>query len=205
MTWLARLVGRGERAAARAGADGAELPASGPQAAETSRPRGGAPTTLEAVERVVVPLEIAEKTQSHLRAAGRGGNEGLALWSGVQEGSTFAVTTLVTPPQRAIRSPEGICVVVDGDALHKVNVETFRRGERLLAQVHSHPGRAYHSPMDDRYAVVTSPGALSLVIPDFAVRPFDLGECAAFRLAKSGVWRQVHPGDVARLISVADS
>ena len=95
-------------------------------------------------------------------------------------------------------------MVVDGDALHEVNVAVFKRGERLLAQVHSHPGRAYHSPMDDRYAVVASPGALSLVVPDFAVGPFDVGSCAIFKLGRSGAWVQVSRREAESLIRVSD-
>ena len=90
------------------------------------------------------------------------------LWSGVQQGGSFTIRTATVPRQRAIRSADGVCVVVEGEALHQFNVETYRRGERFIAQVHTHPGRAYHSEMDDRYAVVTSPGGLSLVVPDIA-------------------------------------
>ena len=131
--------------------------------------RAATPVGFEAVAEVVLPAVLAERTQASLREAGSRGNEGLVVWSGVQNASTFAVKSVSVPRQRGIQTAEGVCVVVDGNSLHEVNVATFGRGERLFAQVHSHPGRAYHSPMDDRYAVVTSPGCLSLVVPDFAV------------------------------------
>ena len=192
MKWLHRLIGRDDSAG---GKRDPHMPDGHPG------PRGFG---LEAVQSVAVPLAIAEATQRSLRAAGREGNEGLALWSGVQEGSSFAVRTLTTPNQRALRSAEGICVVVDGDALHEVNVAVFKRGERLLAQVHSHPGRAYHSSMDDRYAVVASPGALSLVVPDFAVGPFEVSRCAVYRLTRPGVWVEVPRREAESLILLSD-
>lgn len=182
MTWLGKLLG------------GPSAPTGGP----------GPATGFQAVERVVLPSRVAEVTQDGLRAAGRDGNEGLAVWTGVQEGSAFLVRTVVVPRQSGIRTADGVCVVVGGDELHRLNVETFRRGERLFAQVHSHPGRAYHSDMDDRYAVVTSPGGLSLVVPDFAVRPFSVAECAVYRLAADGRWREVPPRQVAGLISLGE-
>jgi len=164
--------------------------------------RAATPVGFEAVAEVVLPAVLAERTQASLREAGGRGNEGLVVWSGVQNASTFAVKSVSVPRQRGIQTAEGVCVVVDGDSLHEVNVATFGRGERLFAQVHSHPGRAYHSPMDDRYAVVTSPGCLSLVVPDFAVRPFSVAECAVFRLARDGRWVDVGAADAARLISI---
>jgi proteasome lid subunit RPN8/RPN11 len=43
------------------------------------------------------------------------------------------------------------------------------RDQRLMvaAQLHTHPHEAFHSPADDRWAIVRHVGALSLVIPDF--------------------------------------
>ena len=37
-----------------------------------------------------------------------------------------------------------------------------------MAQVHSHPGEAFHSPADDRWAIPRQVGALSIVLPFFA-------------------------------------
>jgi hypothetical protein len=145
---------------------------------------------------------MTDRTQHNLREAGRTGNEGMVLWSGVQEGDTFEILTVTMPTQRGIRSAEGVCVVIDGDALHQFNVETYKRGERLFAQLHTHPGCAYHSEMDDRYAVVTAPGGLSLVVPDFAVRDFDISDCAVYRLSSSGSWKKVEKRDAAALVSI---
>lgn len=165
---------------------------------------GSTRTGLEVVERVVLPSVLAEETQRNLRTAGLGGNEGLVVWSGVQDGSVFHIRTATAPPQRGIHTAEGVCVVVDGDALHQLNVDTFKRGERLFAQVHSHPGRAYHSAMDDQYAVITSPGGLSLVVPDFAVRPFRVTECAVYQLAPGGRWMEIDKSRVGVFISISN-
>jgi hypothetical protein len=107
-----------------------------------------------------------------------------------------------TPLKRRPTSGGGVCVVVEGQALHALNVWLHKNGERLIAQVHSHPTHAFHSPMDDDYAVVTKPGSLSLVVPDFAVRPFSVGDCAIFRLSGQGKWIEVKLASAHRLISV---
>lgn len=204
MNWLTKLVRRsGSPSNVRQAAPNNAL-ASTPGDASAPPVGGGLSPGFEALKHIALPLGVAERSQSSLRSAGRSGNEGLVLWSGVQEGESFTIRTVTVPRQRAIRSADGVCVVVDGDALHQFNVETYRRGERLIAQVHTHPGRAYHSEMDDRYAVVTAPGGLSLVVPDFAVRPFDLRECAVYRLSTRGAWLEVAQREVGRLFSIVD-
>jgi hypothetical protein len=50
-----------------------------------------------------------------------------------------------------------------------------RDGREIRLQVHTHPGAAYHSTIDDTYPLVRTPGFLSLVVPAFAAgsRPLD--------------------------------
>jgi hypothetical protein len=69
----------------------------------------------------------------------------------------------------------------------------------LLAQIHSHPAEAYHSDTDDAFPIATAAGSLSLVIPDFAARPFALPECAVYRLSATGVWEKLSAWDVLSL------
>jgi hypothetical protein len=61
----------------------------------------------------------------------------------------------------------------------------------LAAQVHSHPGRAFHSEADDAWASVRHEGALSVVVPNFAagvnVGNF-LQSVATFRLSPDDRW-----------------
>lgn len=112
------------------------------------------------------------------------------------------VRTVTAPEQRAIRTGGGVCVVLEGAALHRLNVWLHKNGERLIAQVHSHPTEAFHSSMDDDYAVVTAAGSLSLVVPDFASRPFSVSDCAVFRLTANGTWAAVPGKRAASLISL---
>ena len=48
----------------------------------------------------------------------------------------------------------------------------------IRVQIHTHPGAAYHSSIDDAYPIIHSPGFLSLVIPNFGLGP--IGFEAAF-------------------------
>jgi hypothetical protein len=154
------------------------------------------------LQSVLVPRKVLTEGQDFLRAVGSTGREGMVLWIGTHEGSTFTVTNLVIPKQRGLITADGVCVIVDPDELRKLNLELYRHNLRLIAQVHSHPGRAFHSDTDDEYAIARTIGALSLVIPDFAVRPFSLNDCATYRLSARGSWDHISSNAASRLIQV---
>jgi hypothetical protein len=54
--------------------------------------------------------------------------------------------------------------------MDKLMQELRTRRLMIAAQVHTHPNLAYHSTADDRWAIVRHVGALSLVVPHFALR-----------------------------------
>ena len=158
--------------------------------------------TLAQIETVVVPRACADEVQAHMREVGRAGHEVLGLWVGHQEGERFTVAQTVIPAQRHIRTGDGVCVVVGPEELHRLNVWLFRQKLTLLAQIHSHPGRAYHSGTDDDNAVATATGCLSLVVPDFAARPFAVDTTAVYRLDPRGRWREVPSSRARSLIRI---
>lgn len=128
----------------------------------------------------------------------------MLLWAGQADGSIFCVTTLIVPQQRGLRTPDGVCVVVDGDELHRINVHLFKNKLRLIAQIHSHPTEAYHSDTDDAYAIATTIGCFSLVIPDFARDNFSFKKCAIYRLSELGRWSPVHPSNINMIFQVQE-
>ena len=158
--------------------------------------------SLAQVEAVSIPRACVDEVHAPLRKVGRNGDEGLGLWVGIQAGRRFDVHQAVIPEQRHIRTRDGVCVMIGPDELHRLNVWLFERRLTLLAQVHSHPGRAYHSSTDDEHAVATRTGSLSLVVPDYATRPFDLGAVAAYRLEPDGRWRPVKAAACRKLITI---
>ena len=168
--------------------------------------------SLTTVAEVWLPRPVAEDTQAHLRQSGTFGLEGMALWAGELADTVFHVRTLIVPQQQGHRTAHGLAVSVPGDELHRINMWLRRERLRLIAQIHSHPTEAFHSDTDDRYAIATALGAFSLVVPDFAMRPFALDECAAFRLSRrpwwhlssQPYWRRLLPAEVARTLRIID-
>lgn len=156
------------------------------------------------IDKVRLPREIALEGHRFLRLRGEQQLEGIALWVGNVQGTIFDVTDLLVPKQKGIRAESGVCAVIEGPELRRIGMEIYNAKKQLFAQIHSHPTEAYHSDTDDEFPIVTTMGALSLVVPDFATRPFNLDEYATYRLSEQGEWIEMRPRDVTRLIEIVE-
>jgi hypothetical protein len=159
--------------------------------------------TFETIDRFVLPRRLVEEAEEALQAAGREGAERFVLWSGVTDGPTFRVLTQHVPRQTAYRFESGLCVRVDGSELHRLNTWLYENGEQLAIQVHTHPTDAYHSDTDDAFAMVTTHGGLSIVVPWFGADGMFVAGTAADRLTSAG-WRLIDPVEIGALIEVSD-
>jgi hypothetical protein len=76
-----------------------------------------------------------------------------------------------------------------------------REHRTIRAQVHTHPGDAFHSSTDDHWPVVSQPGFLSIVIPNFAKGPVSLKTTWIGRLEANGHWRSVPMESAITMVS----
>ncbi len=159
---------------------------------------------LLVVREVRVPRELADTAREHLRSAGAKGCEAFVLWAGRADGERFDVLATLVPRQTAHRAPSGLLVEVGEDELFRINVWLYENGMQLIAQLHAHPGEAYHSGTDDAYPIMAQAGGLSLVLPDFAVRPFDVRDLAAYRLLPGRGWVRLSEAEITTLLNVVD-
>lgn len=141
---------------------------------------------LTDADRFQVPSEIVEKTEERLRQAGSEGYELFVLWSGCQQRNIFQIRTPHVPKQTSYRLAGGLCVRVEGQELHRLNVWLYKTGEILAVQVHAHPTEAYHSETDDTYPIVATLGGLSIVAPDFCRHGLFTKGTAIYRLESAG-------------------
>jgi hypothetical protein len=154
---------------------------------------------LLSIQQVVVPSRIIQDMHKRLAEVGIRRAEAFALWAGTRAETTFQVSALIIPRQQAYSNESGVCVTVPGDELHRLNVWLFENQLELIAQIHTHPTDAYHSETDDSYPIVATIGAFSLVIPDFACKPFSWRDVAAYRLSKSEGWVELEQQDIATI------
>ena len=144
---------------------------------------------------MTIDEEKIAATLEHLRNDGERGVEGVVLWLGSRIGDQTQITEVYRPAQYASRGNFRI----PRQSMSALLRHLRSAGESIAAQVHSHPERAFHSPIDDEWAIVRHEGALSLVLPDFALRTSVetfVDDAAVFELSGTNIWEEVLPGKV---------
>lgn len=152
---------------------------------------------------IICTTDTFARTIDILRVGGARAEERVVLWLG---------------PMSATREPLPVTEVYEPDqitdiAYFKLPPESLRalmshlRVARLkiLAQVHSHPGEAFHSEADDEWAIVRHVGALSLVVPEFAsaTTPANFVEQAVtYQLSADNEWIRVATAGLSGRIGV---
>jgi len=140
----------------------------------------------------VSPEQLAE-TIDLLRQAGS--QECVLLWLGLREDGVQRIIDVYKPLQEASRDyfeipRQGMAALMD---------RLRSKHLYVVSQVHTHPELAFHSPADDKWAIVRHAGALSIVLPFFAesttVGNF-LEEAAVFQLDTLNRWNEVAFEDV---------
>lgn len=158
--------------------------------------------TLNEIRRIEVRRAIVLQTLDVLQEQGEQGYEAIALWLARVAGDDAVVERVWVPRQTATRTKHGLHLRVGGDELDRLNHELHRNGETLVAQLHTHPGLAYHSELDEGKPIVTEDGAFSIVVPFFGfVSLADLSACAVYRI-EVGEFARVAPSEAARLFEL---
>lgn len=145
------------------------------------------------IRKVYVPSDILKETENCLKLHGLHGNEGMAFWSGYLLHQCDAWIRHCIYPQQET-SPVGVEVSLD--EIQKINRMLSAREEFLFAQVHSHPGQAFHSSIDDNYPITFKPGFFSIVIPFFCKDHLEFPKCKIWKYKGFGEWRKLNPGEV---------
>lgn len=144
--------------------------------------------------RILVPQAILKTTFQHLRNCGRGERECQVLWTSPW-GASQTITGVVHPKHRSHAGG----FVLDGPWLNTMWLDLAVRGQGVRVQIHTHPGEAFHSPTDDRFPIVHTPGFLSLVIPNFAQGPIGFRDAYLAEIDADGRFR---PAPLASRLSI---
>jgi proteasome lid subunit RPN8/RPN11 len=148
------------------------------------------------------PAALVDETLNALRDGGREGVERVVFWLGRRAATGDAAIVEIHVPQQ--EAAEDYFRIPPDSMIAFMN--HLRRARlALLAQVHSHPGEAFHSLADDRWAVVRHEGGLSIVVPEFAAdvtaANFE-AESAVFRLTKDDHWLRVRTDELPDLLRI---
>lgn len=135
---------------------------------------------------LAIPRSLLEDTFRHLRKCGQGRAECQVLWIGPWA-SPESITAVAHPKHLAHTSG----FEIDSFWISSFWKELSNAQVGIRCQVHTHPGRAFHSQTDDDWPVVHTAGFLSLVIPDFARGEICLDRVYLAELQKNGEWQEV--------------
>lgn len=127
---------------------------------------------------------VLDRVLTQVRSCGAGRNE-----------CVLYVTAALSAPNEALdvihpaHEASPVSADVDGTELQRVWSWLRARGQRVVLQVHTHPGGAHHSGIDDEYPVVHSVGFRSLVLAQFGAHGLRGAHLAIYQGA--GRWRPI--------------
>lgn len=133
-----------------------------------------------------VPRSVLAESFAAFRRCGCGERECQVLWVGPWN-DPFAISKVVHPLHRSHRGG----FEVEGAWLNRFWNELAETASGVRAQVHTHPGEAFHSSTDDAWPIVHTPGFLSLVIPDFGFGEIGFADAFLAELGVDGRFREV--------------
>jgi hypothetical protein len=136
-------------------------------------------------ERLKVAGDVLPATFKFLRDCGRGECECAVYWTGP---STDGAVDDVEHPVHA-RSALGY--EVESSWLTDFWKRLAAAKRSVKAQIHTHPGEAFHSASDDCWPIVSQAGFISIVLPNFAIGPPSLENAWVGVILRDGHWKRL--------------
>jgi len=143
-----------------------------------------------------IPETVLSDTFGRLRNCGGGRRECQALWLAERD-KPDQISRVIHPSHSA----SAVGFEVDPDWLTGLWRELAYTKQMIRAQIHTHPGAAYHSATDDAFPMLSVPGFLSLVIPRFAQGAIGFEAAFLAEIDADGRWNEVDIGEYLEIIS----
>jgi proteasome lid subunit RPN8/RPN11 len=152
------------------------------------------------LKRVICSGDHISTTIDHLREGGLRNSETVVLWLARRSGKA-EVSLIVRPEQTASEKRFWI----DPNSMRNIMNVLVSQQLRIIAQVHSHPGAAFHSKADDEWAIIRQVGALSIVVPYFAhkitINNF-IDKSAIYRHSENGNWDKINGSIINSILKI---
>jgi ABC-type protease/lipase transport system fused ATPase/permease subunit len=149
-----------------------------------------------------IPYQIIRETWGILRDPGQQGLEASAVWlARAVNGNSAEILSVWKPAQVARRTAEGVSVEVTQEGLSEL-IMSLPDDVFVAVRLHTHPGEAYHSEMDDTNMLISHEGAISIVVPFFASGSADLLHCSVNELRHQVGWVELDSAEVAAQFEV---
>ena len=151
--------------------------------------------SLENIQKLNLSISVLDSTFDFLQEYGHNQLEAHAIWVGKKTGMVFDVLDVWFPVQ--INS--AISYEIPEEEEFRINVELNRKKLIAIAQIHTHPGAAFHSSIDDEGSELVLPGSLSIVMPNFGfIKKDDLSQWKVYRHTRKS-WEQLSDQEVGKI------
>jgi proteasome lid subunit RPN8/RPN11 len=127
-----------------------------------------------------------------LAPAQRNRHEGVAYLLGRTDGLVTLAVTVFQPEATTTRGS----FHVESRAMAPCVRAAVNLELQVVAQVHTHPGRAYHSDGDVEGARIRYAGYVSIVLPDYGRRLPSLNEAAIYMSTQTNQWTELTAEEV---------
>lgn len=145
--------------------------------------------------RLIIARSCYDGLIAALRPATARRHEGVALLLGRGDAAVKIALHTVRPVATTSAGSFQISAV----EMARVIAVASRLDLEIVAQVHTHPGEAYHSQGDEEGARIRYDGYISLVIPDYGVRLPRLDQAAVYSFSSVLGWQQM-PLDAVQIV-----
>lgn len=120
------------------------------------------------------------------------------LWVGKYSSKAFWIKDVWQPDQICT----AISFYISAEETAKISLDLYTRSCHLIAQLHTHPGTAFHSHTDDIGSMLLFDGQLSIVIPHYGfVDPLDVDQWKVYKKS-SNHWAPVRIKEVKSLFQI---
>jgi len=149
--------------------------------------------------KLVIGSDSLNQAREFFERVGSYGREGTGLLFAKAQGATLVVTRFIAPDQVTGRDSCWVEVTMKG----KLEVAVaLAPGELIAARIHSHPGEAFHSSVDDQNPGLTAEGAWSIVVPYYGLGLRRGISACAIHQRKDGNWRRLRSDEIADCLSI---
>jgi hypothetical protein len=155
------------------------------------------------IERWRIPENAMSASLFEMACDGKEGREGIALWLGKRDEGIVEVShVFFLRGKGVVKQPD--LLIVSRDLMNEVADKAIELRLALIGQIHSH-GEGYSTNLsvtDRRYGVAV-PFYLSVVAPDYALRPdTNITECGVHVFDRQRGYRRLSAAEISEQVEI---
>lgn len=146
--------------------------------------------------RLSCPKSLWSQGLNELKHRGEGYHESGAFLLGHQTHNRRAITSLLYYDDLDLHSLDSGYVIIDGGTYGKLWKYCREKRLQVVGDIHTHPGSPMQSMTDKKNPMVSLPGHIAIIVPDFAERDVKPEELGIYEYLGKHRWKE-HSGKSA--------